>query len=81
MLNPENLYFIDTPIEVQDSEYNNILESLNEIDMIDERDIVYLVFVGIYNMFNKRCFRGYIRTCVQKDKSFNDEPDFLIFIQ
>lgn len=80
MLNPDNLYFLDTPIEVQDECYYQVLEQLNEFEFIDENYIIYLIFSEIFNLKGKACFKGYIKMQVEKDKVFDYEPDFLIFI-
>lgn len=80
MLNPDNLYFLDTPVEVQDECYYQVLGQLNEFDFINDEDIVYLIFSEIFNLRGKACFKGYIKTQIGVDKVFDNEPDFLIFI-
>lgn len=76
-MNPDNLYFIDTPVEIQDESFNDIIEQLNFID--DDNIIVYIIFSKIYNFENKGFFKCYIRTKVESNKENLKEPDFLIF--
>ena len=77
-MNPDNLYFINTPVEIQDESYNNIVESLN---YLDENTVVYAVFTRIYNFESKGCFKCYLRTEIENNKENLKEPDFLFFIQ
>lgn len=76
-MNPDNLYFIDTPVEIQDESFNDIIEQLNFID--NDNIIVYVVFSKIYNFENKGFFKCYIRTEIESNKENLKEPDFLIF--
>lgn len=76
-MNPDNLYFIDTPVEIQDESFNDIIEQLNFID--DDNIIVYVIFSKIYNFENKGFFKCYIRTEIESCKENLKEPDFLIF--
>ena len=80
MLNPDNLYFLDTPIDVQDECYYDVLEQINEFNFIHENNIVYLIFSEIFNLRGKACFKGYIKSEIENSKVFDYEPDFLIFI-
>lgn len=80
-MNLENIYFIDTPVDVQDEYYYFIIEQLQNIIQIKEDDIIYLKYTIIFNMFNKRFFKGFIFSSLANDKDFNKEPDFLIFIK
>jgi hypothetical protein len=76
-MNPDNLYFIDTPVEIQDESFNDIIEQLNFID--NDNIIVYVIFSKIYNFENKGFFKCYIRTEIESCKENLKEPDFLIF--
>lgn len=80
MLNPDNLYFLDTPIDIQDECYYDVLEQINEFNFIHENNIVYLIFSEIFNLRGKACFKGYIKSEIENSKVFDYEPDFLIFI-
>ena len=80
MLNPDNLYFLDTPVDVQDECYYDVLEQINEFNFIHENNIVYLIFSEIFNLKGKACFKGYIKSEIENSKVFDYEPDFLIFI-
>jgi hypothetical protein len=80
MLNPDNLYFLDTPVDVQDECYYDVLEQINEFNFIHENNIVYLIFSEIFNLRGKACFKGYIKSEIENSKVFDYEPDFLIFI-
>jgi hypothetical protein len=80
MLNPDNLYFLDTPVDIQDECYYDVLEQINEFNFIHENNIVYLIFSEIFNLRGKACFKGYIKSEIENSKVFDYEPDFLIFI-
>lgn len=77
-MNPDNIYFLNTPIEIQNLEYYNIIEKLNNFN-ISDNDYIYLLFSSIYNIPDKYFFKCYIKNDIIKDKNFNYEPDFLIF--
>lgn len=70
----DNIYFIDTPPDVQDEVFYQILEKLENLNI---RDNVYLKLVSSINIPNKHYFNVYT------GKSFNPNaiPEFLIFIQ
>lgn len=78
-MNSENIYFVDTPVEIQDEYFYNILEKLEEIE-IDNNAYVYLKFSSIMNLPGKFFFKGFIKDAIEIDKTFNYEPDFLIFL-
>lgn len=79
-MNPENLYFIDTPLQIQEEYYENVLEQLQNMN-ISEQDNIYLVLSPFFNALDKGFFKGYIFPQEEKNKDFNNEPQFLIFIQ
>lgn len=74
----DNLYFISTPIEIQDEVYSQVLEKLENLN-IPDGCYVYLKFSQITNIPDKFFFKGYARNEVIQDKSTLCEPDFLIF--
>ena len=49
-MNPENLYFINTPVKIQDECYLTVVEQLETIKNIGEDDNVYLSFTPIFNL-------------------------------
>lgn len=76
-MNSDNLYFINTPPDVIDEIYYNVLEKLEDIN--DDK-IVYFVFSSIFNIPSKYFFKVYIRnTILDKDEQLI-EPDFLFFL-
>lgn len=75
----DNLYFISTPIEIQDEVYFEVIEKLENLNISDDC-YVYLKFSQITNIPNKFFFNGYIRNALIEDKSTLCEPDFLIFL-
>ena len=81
MLNPDNLYFINTPVDIQDECYYDVIDELNELNFIKEEHIVYLCFSKIHNLLGKACFKCYLKNHIEENKVFDYEPDFLIFIQ
>jgi hypothetical protein len=72
----DNIYFIDTPVEIQDEAYYKILEQLNQIEIPDNKNI-YLKLTPIFNIPGKYYFNVYI----QDTLDINLRPDFLIFLQ
>jgi hypothetical protein len=70
----DNIYFIDTPVDIQDEVFYKVLENLKNINTNDN---IYLKFVSSLNIPNKYYFNVYI------GKSFDSNaiPEFLIFIQ
>lgn len=72
----DNLYFIDTPVEIQEDCYNFIVSEISELDIPYNKN-VYAKMIPIYNLPGKYYFNIYIH------ESFKDnlQPDFLIFIQ
>lgn len=80
-MNPENLYFIDTPVDIQDECYDTIINYLENFPNIGENDIIYLKYTSVFNMGNKGFFKGYISTQIKSNKDLNEESDFLIFIE
>ena len=75
----DNLYFISTPIEIQDEVYFEVIEKLENLNISDDC-YVYLKFSQITNIPNKFFFNGYVRKALIEDKSTLCEPDFLIFL-
>ena len=75
----DNLYFISTPIEIQDEVYFQVLEKLEKLNIPSE-SYVYLKFSSITNLPDKFFFNGYVRNVAIEDKSTLCEPDFLIFL-
>lgn len=72
----DNLYFIDTPVEIQDEIYYKIIEYLNDVPLPNNKN-VYLKLVSSYSIPDKYYFNVYIRDSFDS----NLEPDFLIFLQ
>lgn len=79
MFNSDNLYFLQTPAEIQDEIFNEVLEKLENLS-IPNNALVYLKFSPITNIPNKFFFQGYMRNEAIQDKSSLCEPDFLIFL-
>jgi hypothetical protein len=75
-MNEDNIYFIDTPIEIQDECYYKLLEYLEEINF-DKKSNIYLKLSSSINLPGKYFFSVYI----QDSFDINLEPDFLIFLQ
>lgn len=80
-MNPENIYFFNTPIQVQDDCYDIIIEQLEQISSLKEEDIIYLIFTPIFNLSDKGFFKVYVSSQVEVNKDFDREPDFIIFIK
>lgn len=70
----DNIYFIDTPPNIQDEIFYKIAEYLKNYEINDKN--VYLKLVAAVNIPDKYFFNAYI------GESFNPEanPDFLIFL-
>lgn len=75
----DNLYFLQTPAEIQEEVYDEVLEKIKNLN-IPENFFIYLKFVSITNIPNKFFFQGYAKNSLIQDKSSLSEPDFLIFL-
>ena len=78
MIDEDKIYFINTPVEIQEAIYYETLEYLQSLN-IDNRLNVYLVFTQVPNLNNKFYFKVYIRQYSENAKMIDDEPDFIIF--
>ena len=75
----DEIYFLNTPVEVQEEIYNNIVESLNDFQ-IGNNDIVYLCQVNSMNFTDRYYFEVFVRESVVDHKTLIS-PDFLIFLK
>lgn len=78
MIDDEKLFFINTPVDIQDEIYYKTIEYLNEID-IEYNSYIYLVFTPIANNIGKFYFKGYIKNEPILTKNFDNKSDFIIF--
>lgn len=75
----EDLYFIDTPVEIEEKYYSTIEQELIN-NNVSENAVIYCYFVRPYNYQNNGFFKIFISNKIEVDKDFNKEADFLIFI-
>lgn len=80
-MNPDNIYFLNTPVEIQEECYYYVVEYLSQLNQLNENDIIYLSFTQIFNMNHKGFFKVYISSQIESNEAFNRQPDFLIFIK
>ena len=73
-----DIFFINTPIKIQEEIYYDIEEQLSRYD-IPEDSIIYLKFTPITSFYGKFCFSVYIRNNIVDHSLLNYTPDFLIF--
>lgn len=73
----DNIFFIDTPVEIQDEYFYEIIEKLKPFD-IPDNFFIYLQFSSIFNIPNKFFFKVFITSLDKFEYNFK-EPDFLIF--
>lgn len=78
-MNLENIFFIDTPVEIQEECYDSIIMELENINLSDSC-YIYLKFSPLFNIEGKAVFKGYTFNYDDK-KDFNSQEDFLIFIE
>lgn len=78
MIDEDKVYFINTPVEIQEEVYYQTIEYLNELK-IDNRFYIYLVFMPIANLNNKFYFRVYLRKSIENAKNIDGEANFIIF--
>lgn len=78
MIDEEKLYFIDTPVEVQEEIYYKTIEYLNGINL-DFNSHIYLIFTSISNNSSKFYFKCYLKDKPELVKKPEDNPDFIIF--
>lgn len=72
----DNIYFIETPVEIQDECYYQLVEHLTNLGLETDKNI-YLKLETIFNMPGKHFFNVYL----QDSFNSNLNPDFLIFLQ
>lgn len=77
-MDSDNIYFVDTPLEIQEEYYDKIIEELQAYNISDS-NYIYVKFCPIANLQGKWCFHVYITNSIRTDKSFNYDPFLLIF--
>lgn len=75
-----DIFFINTPVDIQEEVYPYIEERLNHRD-IPETKTIYLNFVTNMNMLGKYYFQVYLTNGVVEHSTLNYPPDFLIFLK
>ena len=73
-----DIFFINTPVEVQDELYDSIIEQLSQFS-IPETKTIYLRFTNSLSLLNKKYFEVFMTDGVAEHSSLNYSPDFLIF--
>lgn len=73
-----DIFFINTPVELQDEMYDSIIEQLSQFN-ISEKKTIYLRFTNSLSLLNKKYFEVFITNGVVEHSSLNYSPDFLIF--
>jgi hypothetical protein len=81
MVDPDNIFYENTPIDIQDEYHNFIVNYLNENFNLSRNDFIYLKFSNIFNIPGKGYFNVKIKNKKESIKAIDNEPDFLIFIQ
>ena len=72
MLN-NDIFFINTPIEIQDEVYNDVIDILSTYE-IDENKII--LFFG-----EKYCFEVFLRDTILGNNKLDGQSEFLIFLK
>ena len=75
----DEIYFLNTPVEIQEEIYNDIVEKLSNLE-IDNNDIVYLRQVSSINFSDNYYFEVYVRPNIVDHKTLIS-PEFLIFLK
>lgn len=73
-----DIFFINTPVELQEEIYESIIQQLNTLN-IDKSKTVYLRFTNAFGLINKKYFEVFLTNGVVEHSSLNYAPDFLIF--
>ena len=73
-----DIFFINTPVELQDEMYDSIIEQLSQFN-ISENKTIYIRFTNSLSLLNKKYFEVFITNGVVEHSSLNYSPDFLIF--
>lgn len=79
MLN-NDIFFINTPIEIQDEIYNDIIDVLSTYE-IDENKIIYLLLSPILFLGEKYCFEVFLRDTILGNNKLDGQAEFLIFLK
>lgn len=74
-----DIFFIDTPVEIQDEIYYDIIAHLEEYN-IPENKIIYLKMTPIINLIGKYYFHVFIEDTIVDHSLLRRAPDFLIFL-
>lgn len=80
MINEDNVYFVNTPIEIQNSEYNKIIQKLNILNISNEK-IIYVKFAPVANLEGKYYFEIYIKNSITHNEMLINDPEYIIFLQ
>jgi hypothetical protein len=75
----DEIYFLNTPVEIQEKIYNDIVEKLSNLE-IDNNNIVYLRQVSSINFSDNYYFEVYVRPNIVDHKTLIS-PEFLIFLK
>ena len=75
----DEIYFLNTPVDVQEEIYNDIIEKLSNLE-IDDNHIVYLRQVSSINFSDSYYFEVFVKSSVVDHETLIS-PDFLIFLK
>lgn len=74
----DNIFFINTPTDIQDEYFEYFCERLEEVE--DEK-IIYIKFAPIMSLMGKYYFEVYICDAIVDHSTLNYPADFLIFLK
>ena len=75
-----DIFFINTPVDIQEEIYNDIIEKLISYNIPDNK-IIYLRMTTSIGIFGKYYFEVYVCNNIVEHSSLNYPADFLIFLK
>lgn len=75
-----DIFFINTPVEIQEEIYYDIIEKLLSYD-ISSNKVIYLRMSTSMSIFGKYYFEVYVCDNIVEHSTLNYPADFLIFLK
>ena len=74
----DNIYFINTPVDIQDEYFERFCERLENVP---DDAIIYLRYAPCMSLHGKFYFEVYVCESIVEHSSLNYPADFLIFLK
>lgn len=74
-----DIFFINTPVDIQDEVYYEVVEQLSMYDIAPDK-VIYLKMTPIINLGGKYYFQVFVESGIVSHELLKKAPDFLIFM-